>query len=167
VLPTIKHVDGPPFIGPALFGAETFADLVPHGIKALKQFPCGAEMVCGPISTGGTGSSKSNIRVMILAITELTRRGHPIFNQMPFEGDMGRLQVKWRKENPDKPYCMPILTEFYQPLFDTKLIRKGNFLPGWESSYGASWERAQFEERGITCEDLHPDWVKYVLSRPA
>lgn len=98
-------------------------------------------MVSGPISTGGVGSIPGNMSVLRGVIEILHREeGLAVFSQVPFEGRMVGLYEIWHKENLDKPYCMPILEDFYWPIFDSGRIAQLHFIHGWESSFGARWE---------------------------
>jgi hypothetical protein len=46
-------------------------------------------------------------------------------------------------------YPMPILEEFYLPLYQSGRIKKFFFVSGWESSFGATWEHDRAKELGI------------------
>lgn len=53
--------------------ADSFAELLPIALKELQKFPHGAEMVCGPISTGGRGNPQANLAVFNATIRRLLR----------------------------------------------------------------------------------------------
>jgi len=45
-----------------------------------------------------------------------------------------------------------LLTDFYLPIFESRLVHKLYFLPDWESSTGASWEHKQAIRIGLEIE---------------
>ncbi|HEX8591422.1 MAG TPA: hypothetical protein VF696_01580 [Candidatus Paceibacterota bacterium] len=146
--------------------ADSFAELVPLALAELKKFPTGAETVCGPISTGGRGSIEENFRVFGATITALTEQGRPIFSQVPYEERIFFFRKRWQDEGPSRAgaYYMPILEEFYHPLLTSGLIRRAWFIPGWESSYGARWERDELTKAGAEIVDLTDEQVDEFLS---
>ncbi len=139
---------------------SSFAELVAIAIEEIQKFPNGADFVCGPISTGGFGSLAVNMRIFAKTIQELQRLGIHIFSQMPYERQMSVFLNRWRSEDPSRAgeYFTPILTDFYQPLFDLKLIHRGWFIPGWETSVGATWERERLSRARINICDINRDW---------
>lgn len=120
--------------------------VVAESIIALMDDPIG--MVCGPISTGGLGTIEANEQQFIAAINRLVVLGHNIFDQMVFEPRMKDLIVETEE------YDWRILEHFYEPLFLSGRIRQKFFIPGWQSSTGATWEREQAKKLGITIIDL-------------
>lgn len=124
-------------------------------IIALLEDPIG--MVCGPISSGGLGSIEKNEQRFSLAIQTLQGAGYNLFNQMPFEPAMKRMYI------PDHTgYDWRILHHFYEPIFRGGRIRQKFFIPGWESSTGATWERGIAQELGIEIIDLDDDLLPVV-----
>jgi hypothetical protein len=101
-------------------------------------------MVCGPISTGGKGCRKDNLALFSRAIDRLTADGLILFNQMPFEEDMERIY----KSRPELQGSR-LLEEFYLPIFRLRFIKLLCFLPGWETSKGATWENEQAKKLKI------------------
>jgi hypothetical protein len=129
--------------------------VVAKEILELLADPAG--MVCGPISTGGLGSVEANIQHFNKAIESLCLLKISIFDQMPFESKLAELH------QPDATgYDWRILHHFYEPLFQTGKIKTKFFIPGWESSTGARWEREQAVGRSIRIIDLddslNPIW---------
>lgn len=116
-------------------------------ILALLDDPVG--MVCGPISTGGLGCIEANKQRFTDAIFHLQGLGHIIFNQMPFESGLARLNTHTAFS-----YDLRILELFYRPIFESGRIKTKFFIPGWESSTGARWERRLAEELNIRIVDL-------------
>ena len=144
---------------------NSFAELVPLAIAELQKFSDGSEVVCGPISTGGRGNIETNFKVFSASIAKLQNQNRPIFSQIPYEERIFFFRERWQSSNPahKEQYYMEILEEFYHPLFQTGLIKKGWFIPGWESSFGARWERNQLSQLGAEIEDFTETWVDDVL----
>lgn len=101
-------------------------------------------MLCGPISTGGKGSRTENLIVFSKAIQRVLADGLIVFDQMPFEDDLGRIF----KSNPRQEE-LGLLERFYLPIFETRFISLLGFLPGWKSSFGARWEHEQAKRLNI------------------
>lgn len=144
--------------------AKDFSELVAIATEELEKFIEGAHIVCGPISTGGRGNPEDNLKVFSTTIQLLKENGYPIFSQMPYEERIFHFRNQWWEENPDKhgEYFMPILEDFYLPLFRTKMIDIAWFIPGWESSFGARWERQQLLNHGARFMDLSEEWVQAI-----
>ncbi|OHA15585.1 MAG: hypothetical protein A3H57_03285 [Candidatus Taylorbacteria bacterium RIFCSPLOWO2_02_FULL_43_11] len=132
-----------------------FEHLFPIGLKVIKKMPQPISMVSGPISTGGKGSIEKNLKVFERAIDLLSEKGHNVFHQLPFQGVMIRLGTSWKGQG----YCMPLLTEFYQPVFESGYIKTVHFIPGWEKSFGAKWEHEQCGRLGIERIYLPEDFL--------
>ena len=132
--------------------ADTYSELVGLAKAELNKFPegCRIEMVCGPISTGGYGNVVDNLRVFNATVNGQLRRGQPVFNQIPYEGQLSFFYQRWLKEDPARAsqYCMAILNQFYLPLFATRMIKVARFIPRWQSSFGSRWEWKMLFEYG-------------------
>ncbi len=120
---------------------------------ARQHNTCGVPlaMVCGPISTGGLGDIDANLARFEFVVTSLFAAGYPIFSQIPYEKTLHRIRAERVK---GKEYDMSLLTEFYLPLFESGMVGIKYFIPGWESSRGARWERDQATRLGIAVVDL-------------
>jgi hypothetical protein len=124
----------------------------------------GLAMVCGAITTGGTGHQILNLEVFNATINGLVQRGIALFDQVPYEFGLRRLAREWEARG-HTGYCMPILTTFYARLFSEKVITEGWFIPGWQSSTGARWEREWFLEHDRAIHDLvHEDVRAFMLA---
>lgn len=136
--------------------AMSFDELASIALTEVHKFPDGAELVCGPITTGGLGSVELNLTAFRASIKRLLEEGRPIFDQMPYEDQIFSLTAKWKRNNPDRAreYHQPVLNGFYLPLITSGRIIGGNFMPGWETSQGARWERALMHKLGIRTTDL-------------
>ena len=146
------YADGPRELQTGGIQADTFEALAEIAAKNLNGR--GLSMVCGPITTGGTGNQTYNFEVFNATIRGLLRRGKQLFNQVPYEFGLRRLAYKWEAED-NSGYCMPILTVFYARVFESGAVTEGWFIPGWESSFGARWERDKLVSERCTIHDLN------------
>ena len=142
--------------------ATTFAELAEVAKVELDKFDGHAEIVCGPITTGGLGTPEANLRIFGKVIELLAAGGAPIFNQAPYEDKIFELRNKWRAEDParENQYYLPILFEFYAPLFATCAFKKGHFIPGWRSSKDVSWEHDELKRLGAEIKYLPQGFIE-------
>ena len=140
----------------ALEKATEIGDLLPIAESVLKKLNKPIIQVCGPISTGKF-DVKTNTKIFEATIKKLSDQGLTIFNQLPFQGAMDRMYKEWIKTN--SGYFMPILDDFYTPIFRLGYIQIFYFIPGWEYSFGARWEHDQFHKFGIEVKYLPDDWI--------
>jgi len=63
-----------------------------------------------------------------------------IFSQMPFLPKLREIALEYRAGHPNDPYCKPIISEFYEPLFDSVKFRTVHFVKGFKGLVGASGE---------------------------
>jgi len=137
---------------------RTFHELANLAIAALKRRKDdGREIVqiCGPFTTGGCGDLEGNMERFKRAIEVAEKHGLVVFDQTAFQDAMVRI-CKWGE---GCEYPTEILTVFYDAVLRSGHIRKGIFLPDWESSIGASWERGFLTELGLAVEDYPPEWI--------
>lgn len=128
----------------ALESAVSFEELRDVALRVIARMPQPVSGVCGPITTGGAGSMEKNLERFEEAIRRLQESGQRVFNQLPFEAPMQRI-----KSYPYYKSGNHLLETFYLPIFESGLIRQLYFLPGWESSFGATWEHGQAVRLGI------------------
>ena len=114
---------------------KTYKEMVTIALRILEKMPGPIMQICGPITTGGKGSIKENIKEFNKAIFFFYKQGENIFDQIPFQEAMIRLSQEVNN------YDTRILTDFYLPLFESGKVTTFKFLPGWKSSKGARWER--------------------------
>jgi hypothetical protein len=142
----------------AIAKAEQYNHLVEIAFDILNRIPKPVEQVCGPFSTGGLGSVEKNMTQVQKAIAKLTSKGHNIFNWVIFEKQLGLIRKNSQKKTIPE-INQELLDEFYNPLHESGIIEVMYFIPGWESSHGASWERKQAKRLGIKIVDLPEDFL--------
>lgn len=113
--------------------------------------------VCGPISTG-PGNVEDKLIIFNKYIHTLTKNGHRVFDQMPYEPLFG-LYHKHQQEN-GKSSNDGILEKFYKPLITSRCIQQGSFMHNYNISQGATWEFKLMNELGIKTEILPKDFIK-------
>lgn len=130
---------------------ESMHHLAELGIKLAKrlkeQSPDGSViLLSGPMTTGGLGSFDRNIKLFECAIIVAREKGLTVYNQLPFQ--KGMIRILGLNRNPSfkaeaAGYPMSILTDFYGPLLDSKLVSDLFQLRDHASSFGARWEEAR------------------------
>ena len=133
---------------------EDYSELKDIALRILSRMPGGVGMVCGPITNGGALSGeavKRNLEIIQRHIDSFERSEDVIFNQLIFEPAMWRLLKRAHLNCNDL-----LLNSFYLPLFESGKITALFFVPGWEQSYGARWERVQAERLGLRIHDVVP-----------
>jgi hypothetical protein len=126
----------------------TYDEAKDLALRMLQRLAQPVSQVCGPLTTGGRGTFEANVEMLHLAIQSLTQEGHIVFDQRPFEIPMRKL-VQAHVASGGRGYDYSLLERFYLPLFASGLIKQLYFLPGWESSIGASWEHQRGKELGL------------------
>ncbi|MBI2639904.1 MAG: hypothetical protein HYW90_03405 [Candidatus Sungbacteria bacterium] len=125
--------------------AETFEELLAVALRIINRLSYPIGMVCGPITSGGTGSQEENVAKLARAIRALREeQGEIIFNQLVFEAAMMRI-----KETPYYRDALHLLEAFYRPLFEHGKIKTFYFVTGWKSSFGTNWEHEEAVRLGI------------------
>lgn len=145
---------------------DSFGELVSIALTELNKFTNGCGVVCGPISTGGRGNPEANLEVFLGTIAALRSDGHPIFSQEPYEERIFFFRDRWRTADATRKnqYYMPILDEFYTPLFGCGVIKDAWFISGWETSFGACWERQRLLAHGVKIHDLTFEWTDRIIA---
>ncbi|MDB5225476.1 MAG: hypothetical protein JWL87_428 [Candidatus Adlerbacteria bacterium] len=144
--------------------AESFEELAAVAVAEMEKFE-DAEIVCGPLTTGGLGSMEKNMAAFLAVIDMLKKEGRPIYSQGPYEERIAYLRDRWREHHPSRAqlYCTPILEVLYARIFDAGRIRRAWFIPGWESSLGATWEHDRLKGAGVEIEYLTPERIQSLL----
>jgi hypothetical protein len=123
---------------------KTFSALAEMALQIMKRMPPRVHAVSGPITTGGLGNAKDNMALFKKTTEDLAiEKGLNVLSWVPFEDIIVSILKEWKKANPDEKYCMPLLDDFYLPLFESGLISDIHFIYGWDSSMGARWEHDQ------------------------
>lgn len=161
----VVYAEGPPELHSSGVTAESFSALADIALADLgNQGPSG--MVCGPISTGGTGHQVLNLEIFNATIKGLKDEGKKIFTQIPYEFGLRRLTCEWQSKG-HSGYPTPILNEFYARLFASGLIIEGCFIPGWNlppgPSIGATWERLKLTTHRAIITDLSREDIERFL----
>jgi hypothetical protein len=112
--------------------------------------------VCGPMSTGGLGNPADNLALFQLAINRALANNLMVFDQLPFQPMFHRLS---QSRAGDGTYDWDILEVFYKKIFASRYVRRALFLPGWEGSIGACWERDLVTRLGLVVEDYPASWL--------
>ena len=112
--------------------------------------------LCGPMTTGGLDSLPRNMERFARAIAFLEAHGVCVFNQTPFQEVIIRVT---KHHESGGSYCMDILEVFYRMIFESGYVDRTLFLPGWESSKGATWERKFVGACGIPVHDFSAKWL--------
>lgn len=123
--------------------ARNFSDCLKIAYDVIDSIDGQVGIVSGPISTGGSGSIEKNLAEFSRYIEILDTRGEKIFNQLVFEDKFQELAEGCNE------YFMPILEDFFLPIFKSSKISKIWFMPGWQTSTGAKWEFEMAEKLGI------------------
>lgn len=124
--------------------AQSLSEMSELALMVIDKIDGEIGMVTGPISTGGLGSREANIEHFRYTIQKLYDEGHVLFDQTVFDGKLGKFVA-----HITDTYPMPILEDFYLPLFKSGKIKRFYFIKGWESSFGATWEHDRAQELGI------------------
>lgn len=149
--------------------APSFKELLEIALGELGDFHGNAEILCGPMTTGGTGNMLTNLVAFNDAVKILREKGRPIWNQIPYEYGLALLEAQWRQETREYGPCRPIIDQFYRPLFDhtPRLIKRAWFIEGpsgWKTSRGAQWEHAHISKLPINIQYFKDAWrTKCVL----
>ncbi|MFH1201081.1 MAG: hypothetical protein V1484_02000 [bacterium] len=106
--------------------AESVKDLFAVAEKIIERMPKPFVQVCGPINTGGLGSTEANLKVFNDTIIQLQNKELNVFDQMPFEDSMLVLNKRLTKNG---GYFDSILTDFYYPIFESGLVSAFYFMP--------------------------------------
>jgi len=143
----------------SLDSTETFHDMLSIALKVLGRMPDPIVELCGPMSTGGAGTLEANMRRYKAAVQVLHEEGFNVFDPTPFQKAM--IRISGHMEN--GVYNMDILHIFYHGVFNSGYIKTAYFLPDWESSKGATWERGQLESLNVEILEFPERLYKKVL----
>ena len=161
------YAEGPHELHSDGITAESFSALADIALVDLRTQGLSG-MVCGPITTGGTGHQVLNLEIFNATIKGLKNEGKQIFTQIPYEVGLRRLAREWEARG-HSGYPMPILNVFYARLFASGLINHGYFISGWNfppgPSIGATWERLKLlTNRAIITDLAREDIERFLLA---
>jgi len=111
--------------------------------------------LCGPMTTGGAGNLEANMQRFEQAIYNAAKEGHVTFNQIPIQSAIIRIT----DHHQTKIYNTDILDVLYAQIFECGHVKTAYFLPDWESSRGACWERERTSALGIDIQECPEHWV--------
>lgn len=140
----------------AFEASETFHDLLDVALRIAERMPKPLVQISGPITTGGAGSPEANIERIKKAKQVLEDRGFNVFDYLVFEKELIRVQDKLYG---NERYCIELLEIFFKGIFDSGHISTVFFLPDWQSSTGASWERKAVIERKLEIVEFPFEWL--------
>ena len=114
---------------------QELALLAEKTMEKLKLLAPPIVRVDGPLTTGPL-SYEENVRRFHRAEKVLIQRGLSVFTF-----DLGEAGIK------DKGYTSDDIMEFFhKPILQSGLIQYAYFLPHWQESKGATWERNYIEQ---------------------
>lgn len=141
-----------------LENVNNYLDASKIALSIIKEMPRPVGQVCGPITTGGVGSVKENLKIFSNTIEKLTQEGKNIFNQLPFEETLKRIRNNdWR---PFSEKNLRLLKEFYGTVFESGLVENLYFIHGWEKSFGTTWEHRKTGILNLNRMYLPKDYIK-------
>lgn len=109
--------------------------LAEQTMEKLKTLTPPIVRVDGPLTTGLL-AYEENVRRFHRAEEVLIERGFSVFTF-----DLGEAGIK------DRGYSSEDILEFFhKPILQSGLIKQAYFLPHWEESQGATWERNYMKE---------------------
>lgn len=111
--------------------------------------------ICVPMTTGGLGNLQANMNRFALAVETARANGLHVFNQIPFQ----EVIIRVTDHHSGGGYDMNILEIFYRTIFESGHVSRALFLPDWESSRGARWERDCVAACGIKIEEYPAEWL--------
>lgn len=144
-----------------LENAKNFARVAEIAISVLEMMPSPIFEVCGPISTGAYGY-ENNLKIFEGCILKLDSFGFSVFNLIPLRLSFDRLINEWINSG-NNEYCKPILEIVYRNIFESTLVECAFFLPNWQTSFGARWERKTLSSLKIPILEYPIGWHSSVL----
>ncbi len=132
-----------------IFNASNFSQPREVALRILERMPANVVGICDPISNHPTeaGFPTEKKETLFAKTTRLLiENGYVVFDDRPFFKKINELKDIWFAENKNEEICKAIVKEFFEPLLETKKIKKlillpnseNLYIPYWEASYGAS-----------------------------
>lgn len=145
--------------------ASELAHLGILAVEIAEMMPKPLFMISGPMTTGGMGEYAKNMILFQHAIDEAVRAGVHVFNQTMLDEHLQRLVRAWYIQNPTAEYCDGVLTDVYETLMQSGHLMGVYFLPDWQTSRGARWEREAGERLGLQQQDYPHEWYTKAVAR--
>ncbi|MDB5259047.1 MAG: hypothetical protein JWO73_255 [Candidatus Taylorbacteria bacterium] len=146
-----------------LAGITDFLQMVTVGNGILDRMAVKSDkrivQLCAPMSRGGRGSLDANMAYFRKAQRVASDNGLYLFDQGPFQEAMIRLSAAHEER---KEYCYDILHVFYRGIFKSRRIGELMFLPDWETSIGAKWEREEAPAHGLLITEYPEEWLMLI-----
>ena len=117
-------------------------------IKAMKQ---PVVRVCGPLTSDGPEGYAGNARRLEQAVEILKSKGMSVWSV-----NGGEQKIKERQCSHSS-----VCNYFHGPILESGLIQKAYFLPHWEESKGALFERETAEKVGIIIQEFPEEWFTH------
>lgn len=131
---------------------EHMRQLAKRAIDRLRQLPQPIVRVCGPLTSGGKGYDE-NLRRFAEANKILTEKGYTVFDYFDHddEDQIKAAGLPWEE----------VMEHYHRPILETGLISTAFFLPDWESSNGATWERRMIESMpNMEIREFPEEWFR-------
>lgn len=114
--------------------------------------------ICGPMTTGGAGSFRLNMRRFRKAITKAHEKSnYLVFDQMIFTQAFVHL---FNRRGETKEYWIDLIDHFYGEIFRSGYFKGTLWLRDWESSTGARREHEIAQECNLFMEDYAEEWLQ-------
>ncbi|MBY0538931.1 hypothetical protein K2P56_00660 [Patescibacteria group bacterium] len=120
---------------------EVFKALVGEAVEDMKKLPPPLVRIAGPLRTGGDGY-ETNLQRLKQGEALLRSRGLTVFGYTGKYADAIKAAYDLHFEH------------FHIPILKTGLIQSIFFLPKWEESRGAAYERQLCTELGVSIGDI-------------
>lgn len=133
---------------------EVLKTLAGAAIERLKELPQPVVRVCGPLTskTSPGFSYEQNLKRFLCAQAALQDKGLTIFDY--FEGNHDESQIQ--------PLGLPweeVMLYYHRPIMESGWLKVAYFMPYWQESSGARFEREECSRLGITIEELPETWL--------
>lgn len=133
--------------------ARLLHSLANGAVARLKLLPAPVVRVCGPLTSGGYGYDE-NLRRFRVAEERLKHEGKTVFDY--FANNSDELHIK----DAGIPWEL-VMEHYHKPILSSGLIAKAYFMPKWQTSNGASWERDYIENfTAMQIAELGEEWFE-------
>jgi len=130
---------------------EVFRELAVEAIEDLKKLPQPVVRVFGPLTTGGFGYEE-NAKRFLRSEAVLRAKGYTVFDYSKYEKTISKIY--------EPSLHTDVMEYFHKPIIEADIIKEVFFLPKWEESKGATYERNLCEKLGITISEFPEAWFE-------